>query len=93
MKRQTKTFPSFNQLIKESNSHISFFPSYFRRHIVVVLDAKSGRFELYVDGKLDGFVEGAIKYNVLASRILSNFIVGCQFVDDGQKSPSGGLTR
>ena len=49
------------------------------RHVAVVLDAQSGRFEIYVDGKLDGFVEGAVKYDVLAARKVGNFVVGRQF--------------
>jgi|UPI0004B35AA8 hypothetical protein len=58
------------------------------RHVAVVLDAKSGRFELYVDGKLDGFVEGAVKFDVLAARTIGNFVVGRQVFQGSGAMPA-----
>ena len=36
---------------------------------------------LYVDGKLDGFVEGAVRYEAIARRQVKNIILGRQYQD------------
>ena len=51
------------------------------RHVAVVLDATKQIFQLYVDGKLDGFVEGAVRYEAIARRQVKNIILGRQYQD------------
>ena len=49
------------------------------RHVAVVLDATKQIFQVYVDGKLDGFVEGAARYEPIARRKVKNIILGRQY--------------
>ena len=49
------------------------------RHVVVRLDAGRGIFDIFVDGRRDGFVEGVVRYDTLAGRKVGNMVLGRQF--------------